>query len=478
MSAVNQISKQFLLIFSVFFLLSVVFFSDLIYQKSKKNYSELLNIVNNTVGVIFQNDKIDHDNFIENYAKSENITDNKIRISVIDSSGKVIYDSQIKTDKLDNHINRTEIAAALKGKSNTLVRKSNSVNKKLLFTASPIYKNHKIIGVVRSSVELNAIILENIKLTVCVILFLLVFSIIIICILKHFNNDINKSINKINKSFKKLSSGTNTVLELNNSSELAELSANFNNLIKQITELTEEVKTGEKLKKDFIINISHELKTPLTAIYGFIETLEDELNENKNSLSSETINNCQEYINIIKRHTNRLVAIVQDLLLLSEMESSDLPLVKTETNIKQLIYGLLPIFSQRLEEKGLQLKIEFQNNFDTMSVDVFTFEQIFINLIDNAVKYSDKGTIYITAKADDNFAYFSIKDEGIGIKKELTDRLFERFYTVDKSRSRSTGGTGLGLSIVKHIVLRYNGTISVQSELGEGSEFIVKLPKK
>ena len=478
MSAVNQISKQFLLIFSVFFLLSVVFFSDLIYQKSKKNYSELLTIVNNTVCVIFKNDKIDYDNFIENYAKSENITDNKIRISVIDSSGKVIYDSQIKTDKLDNHINRTEIAAALKGKSNTLVRKSNSVNKKLLFTASPIYKNHKIIGVVRSSVELNAIILENIKLTVCVILFLLVFSIIIICILKHFNNDINKSINKINKSFKKLSSGTNTVLELNNSSELAELSANFNNLIKQITELTEEVKTGEKLKKDFIINISHELKTPLTAIYGFIETLEDELNENKNSLSSETINNCQEYINIIKRHTNRLVAIVQDLLLLSEMESSDLPLVKTETNIKQLIYGLLPIFSQRLEEKGLQLKIEFQNNFDTMSVDVFTFEQIFINLIDNAVKYSDKGTIYITAKADDNFAYFSIKDEGIGIKKELTDRLFERFYTVDKSRSRSTGGTGLGLSIVKHIVLRYNGTISVQSELGEGSEFIVKLPKK
>ena len=259
---------------------------------------------------------------------------------------------------------------------------------------------------------------------------------------------------------------------------MAELSANFNNLTKQITELTEEVKTGEKQKKDFIINISHELKTPLTAIYGFIETLEDELNENKNSLSSETINNCQEYINIIKRHTNRLVAIVQDLLLLSEMESSDLPLVKTETNIKQLIYGLLPIFSQRLEEKGLQLKIEFQNNFDTMSVDVFTFEQIFINLIDNAVKYSDKGTIYITANADDNFAYFSIKDEGIGIKKELTDRLFERFYTVDKSRSRNTGGTGLGLSIVKHIVLRYNGTISVQSELGEGSEFIVKLPKK
>jgi len=234
-------------------------------------------------------------------------------------------------------------------------------------------------------------------------------------------------------------------------------------IISDITQL----KILENIKKDLVVNVSHELRTPLTAIKGFIETLEDEIGEEHKN-----------YIEIIHRHTNRLINIVEDLMTLSKLEDSSSKLEKSIVNIKDILDNVYKIFVQRLNEKNLKFELKIEENLPKISVDIYRIEQLFINLIDNAIKYTDYGTIFVDISATDEMMQIIIEDTGIGIPKDKIERIFERFFTVDKSRSRKVGGTGLGLSIVKHIVLQHSGEIKLESELGRGTKFIVLLPLK
>jgi two-component system phosphate regulon sensor histidine kinase PhoR len=224
-------------------------------------------------------------------------------------------------------------------------------------------------------------------------------------------------------------------------------------------------KVLETIKKDFIGNVSHELRTPLTAIKGYLEMVED-------ALTGEN----QRYLKIIQGHTDRLIRIVEDLLLLSELEEQGFLLECAPVDISLLLENVSKIFGQRLKECGLCLRVEVEPRLPAFRGDVFKLEQMFINLIDNAIKYTEKGTISVRARRDDTHLTIEIEDSGIGIPTEHLPRIFERFYVVDKSRSRKAGGTGLGLSIVKHIVLLHNGSIDVQSECGVGTRFSVHLP--
>ncbi len=227
-----------------------------------------------------------------------------------------------------------------------------------------------------------------------------------------------------------------------------------------------QVRALEKVKRDFVVNVSHELRTPLTAIKGFAETLEEEADEKVRG-----------YVDVIKRHTDRLINIIRDLLLLSELEEKGTGLETKEVNLKELIEGILPIFDHRLKEKGLELRLETKENHPIIKADPFRLEQMFINLMDNAIKYTEKGGISILLKKKGTrLLTIEITDTGIGIPQEHLSRIFERFYVVDKSRSRRSGGTGLGLSIVKHIVLLHSGTIEVESSLGSGTRFSIVLP--
>ncbi len=226
------------------------------------------------------------------------------------------------------------------------------------------------------------------------------------------------------------------------------------------------LKKIENIKKDFVANVSHELRTPLTAIKGYIETLEEEI-------SPEHFR----YVETIKKNTERIIHIVDDLLTLMSLEDVSSKLIVSEVNLCELIKQIIPTFKQRLEEKKLKFELKCDNNFPTILADSFRLEQVFVNLIDNAIKYSDKGTIRIElTQEDEDTVKIVVSDEGIGIPKEHLDRIFERFYTVDKSHSRKQGGTGLGLSIVKHIILLHDGNIQVQSEEGKGTKFIIHLP--
>ncbi len=226
-----------------------------------------------------------------------------------------------------------------------------------------------------------------------------------------------------------------------------------------------ELKKLEKMKKDFVVNVSHELRTPLTAIKGYVETLEEDMESG----------DARHYLNIIKRHTERLINIVGDLLLLSELEEDGLTYVKEKVNLKEMVKDIFIIFEQKAKEKNLKLNLICEGK-PLIEGDHFKLEQMFINLIDNAIKYTDNGKVSVLLKQNDKEVIVKIKDTGIGIPKEHLDRIFERFYVVDKSRSKRLGGTGLGLSIVKHIVLLHNGRIDVKSLPGEGTEFVIIFP--
>jgi two-component system phosphate regulon sensor histidine kinase PhoR len=226
-----------------------------------------------------------------------------------------------------------------------------------------------------------------------------------------------------------------------------------------------QMKNVEKIKKDFVVNVSHELRTPLTAIKGFVETLEESVeDENRN------------YVEIIKRNTDRLINIVEDLLVLSELEEKGTTLELEDLQLKEMIERILKIFEPRMKEKGLNLELHVEDTAPRIMADAFKLEQALINLIDNAVKYTEQGTIAISLKYLDSRVMIEIKDTGIGIPEEHIPRLFERFYVVDKSRSKRLGGTGLGLSIVKHIVLLHNGTLQVKSLPSQGTTFSISLP--
>lgn len=223
----------------------------------------------------------------------------------------------------------------------------------------------------------------------------------------------------------------------------------------------------EQMKKDFVVNLTHELKTPLTAVKGFVETLEEE----------ENIQNTQ-YMEIIKRHTDRMNQIVSDLLVLSELEEKKRDVVFEPLDLGEIVNNSLKIYREKINEKGLELEIDIPGDLPGIRGERFKMEQMFINLVDNAVKYTDEGKISITAREVEagKTVKIQVRNTGLIIPEKSIPRLFERFYVVDKSRSRKLGGTGLGLSIVKHVVLLHKGEISVESVEGEGTVFTIYLP--
>jgi two-component system, OmpR family, phosphate regulon sensor histidine kinase PhoR len=223
-----------------------------------------------------------------------------------------------------------------------------------------------------------------------------------------------------------------------------------------------ESKQIERVKKDLVVNVSHELRTPLTAIKGFTETLLDEADPRS-----------MEYLQIIKRHTDRLIAMVNDLLTLSELEEKP-QLIIEDVNLQELVANVLAIYDPRIRAKGLELTAAISPA--TIKADPFKLEQLLTNLIDNALKYTENGRISVDARIKEGNAVITVKDTGIGIPNEDLGRVFERFYVVDKSRSRSMGGTGLGLSIAKHIATLHKGSIEVASTPYAGSTFTVTIP--
>ncbi|MCC0653081.1 PAS domain-containing protein [Clostridioides sp. ES-S-0005-03] len=248
---------------------------------------------------------------------------------------------------------------------------------------------------------------------------------------------------------------------------------NTNNVIigsiVNIEDITKKVKL-ENMRSDFVANVSHELKTPLTSISGFVETLKS--NEN---IDANTRNR---FLEIIESESDRLKRLIDDILLLSFVENKDTLLMEDV-----VIYDVFREVYEITQRSASEKNIEVLYKCDDKSINILSnrdyIKQVFLNLVDNAIKYTqDNGIVQVVVLKDEEKIIIKVIDNGVGIPKEDVERIFERFYRVDKARSRDVGGTGLGLAITKHIVKSLNGCIKVKSELGIGSEFIVTILQK
>ncbi len=378
-------------------------------EKSYLTQAEMLRDLFQAEDVAGEND---YEQFAENYAKSYNI-----RITIIDSEGNVLGESQGASDLMNNHLNREEVQKALEGQSNSLIRKSDTFDVDYCYCAVPVDSGdfHGVMRVALPLSELKNMDNEFVRSTILVTLVLLVVVIF--------------------------------------------LGAYFRKYVQAM-------KKVENMRREFVSNVTHELKTPLTSIRGFVETLKDGAIEDPKM--------AHRFLDIIEIETERLSNLISDTLLLSEIES------KQDTNrepcdVNAVITEVVELLQPKVKE---HVRLIFQPDptvkFYNCNRD--RLKQLLINLVDNGLKATEFGAVTIVCRTAGNQLVLEISDTGIGMEEEQLDRIFERFYRVDKGRSKAQGGTGLGLSIVKHIVELYNGTIHVTSKPGVGTEFTVKLP--
>ncbi len=226
----------------------------------------------------------------------------------------------------------------------------------------------------------------------------------------------------------------------------------------------------ENVRRDFVANVSHEIKTPIAAIQGFVETLRDGAVENRED--------AERFLEIIQKHVGRLNAIIEDLLSLSriEQEEGNQEILLSQGRVRDVLSMAIQVSQVKANSKNIRLDLSCEE--DLMArINPPLLEQAVVNLLDNAIKYSEKdSSVHVEAKQMDGEIVVSVRDEGSGIEKKHIPRLFERFYRVDKARSRKLGGTGLGLAIVKHVTQAHGGRVTVESTPGKGSTFNLYLP--
>ena len=372
------------------------------------------------------------------------------RVSVIDESGRVVYDSSVSTRLLDNHLKREEVKQAFESGEGISMRRSETVSSQVCYYAR-LMDNGMVLRISSTEFTLGAL-LPDLFIPFLVLTILAIA--ISVCIAYYLSNAVTEPINNIDP----VHPDERDVYE-----ELKPFVRRINSqnrlLQEQMEQLKEQHKKRDKLRREFTANVSHELKTPLTSISGYAEIIRDGL------VKKEDIPN---FSGRIYDEAQRLIALVSDIIKLSQIEDKDTVLKFEEIDLKALCEDtakrLMPIAAKRnitLAVAAKECKISGCRP---------VIEEIVFNLCDNALKYNkENGRVDIILE---NKA-LTVKDTGIGIEEDELERVFERFYRVDKSRSREIGGTGLGLSIVKHGVSAHNARIEIKSKVNEGTEITV-----
>ena len=311
------------------------------------------------------------------------------------------------------------------------------------------------------------LLIEKLSLSIPLILLLIVVGIIILNLIGRRRikevDEIKNIISSIRQS--KYQSSDEIVL----SKHLSGLENEIKEMFEKAKSDIEHLERLQRMRSQFLANVSHELRTPIFSIQGYLETL---LN---GAMDDPKVN--KHFLQKADQHTVNLSNLLNDLIDISMIESGEMRMSFRYFDINLFIKNILAEFSLLAEEKNI--KLIFNPPIETLQVfgDKEKLKQVFVNLLQNSIKYTDEGNVEIILEEEKKLVNIAIKDTGIGIPEEDLSRVFERFYRVDKARSRAVGGTGLGLAIVKHIIEAHNSKIIVQSKLGEGSTFSFKLKK-
>lgn len=378
------------------------------------------------------------------------------RILVVNSQMRIIYDTYVFEE--GKTLISEAVVNGLSGNGSQLMKDEGGI---VEITVPIYYGNNQIVGLLLVYVN-ESEFLVTIKETsseLYVIRILLMLAIVVMAVV--FSGLLVEPIEAITRSIRRFSQGYHEHVTENGYSEIAELSEEFNDLFGRMTKLDES-------RQEFVSNVSHELKTPITSI----KVLADSLNGQKDV----PVELYREFMADIAKEIDREDKIINDLLTLVRLDKTAAALNISSVNINELVESVLKRLSPIASRENIEITYESFRNV-TADVDEVKLSLAITNLVENAIKYNKKdGWIKVSLNADHKFFYVQVEDSGIGIPKEQQDKVFERFYRVDKTRSRETGGTGLGLAITRDSVMMHNGSIKLESRENEGSKFIIRIP--
>lgn len=374
----------------------------------------------------------------------DNVTYNEkdLRITWIASDGKVLYDNDVLADTMVNHIDRPEVKAAFAKGQGESIRESDTLNMKTFYHAMLLSDG----TVLRVSTEART--LRSVFMQIFPIMLIVILVIIIVCVF--ISHLLTK---RLMLPIKEMAENIDDVPAESVYKELSPF-------IERIREQHEDILAAAKNRQDFTANVSHELKTPLTAISGYAELIENKMVDTKTQVK---------FAGDIKKNADRLVTLINDIIRLSELDHSEVGINFSQENIYEVAKERVELLQNNAAKKNVTLTLLGEDTLVLSNHGMLI--ELLDNLIQNAIRYNvPGGCVDVEVFSEGEDSILVVTDTGIGIPESDKDRVFERFYRVDKSRSRDTGGTGLGLAIVKHIVELHNGKIELESKLGEGTK--------
>ena len=370
-----------------------------------------------------------------------NPIDDDLRITLIGSEGEVLYESLLNKDEMDNHNERPEIIEAREKGEGEAIRYSATSGTHTFYYAERL-QNGNVLRIGRDSVSVNRIMVNTL-----VIVLVIALCILFVCMgISHYLTK------KLVEPIEKLA--TNIMLvDVNNVYE------EIRPFVNTIKEQHVNIINNAQLRQEFTANVSHELKTPLTAISGYAELIGNGMTGKEDTIR---------FSNEIHSNANRLLSLINDIIKLSELDEADHQMEMERIDLYKLAENCVQMMQVTAEKQGIRLILQGESTM--VMANKGLMDEVFYNLCSNAIRYNKPGgSVTVTVGTKDERPFLSVADTGIGIPKECQERVFERFYRVDKSRSKSTGGTGLGLAIVKHIVAQHNAALHLDSELDEGT---------
>lgn len=369
-----------------------------------------------------------------------------LRITLVDTQGDVIFDTDVDEASMENHEDRPEIQQAFETGEGSGTRKSETLDRNSFYYAVRL-DNGTVLRVAREADSIFAVT-KNMLVTVAgVFVLLFIFTVVLS---NYFTKSLVRPIEELAENLGE--PGTQVVYK-----ELAPFVA-------KIRQQHEDILKSAKMRQEFTANVSHELKTPLTAISGYAELIEHGMAGKENT---------ERFAGEIHKNASRLLILINDIIQLSQLDGGKTDVEYTDLDLYQLASECISMLNMNAQKQNVTMKLCGKPS--VVFADKQLMEELLFNLCDNAIRYNNKGgsvTVTVDENKDGN-TYLSVKDTGIGIPAEHQDRVFERFYRVDKSRSKATGGTGLGLAIVKHIVAQHEAKIFLESEPKKGTEIVV-----
>ena len=372
-----------------------------------------------------------------------------LRITMIKKDGKVFYDSFADAKKMENHANRQEVRQALKHGNGKALRTSDTLDKNTFYYAVRLDDGN----VLRVAKESRSIWSVFIKVMPAILILILV----ILAISKMLSDVLTKS---LLLPIEQMSENLDHLEDITTYKELMPF-------INTIQEQHKNILMNAKMRQEFTANVSHELKTPLTAISGYSELIQNGMTNEE-----ETIRFAGE----IHKSAKRLLTLINDTIRLSQLDTSEQKVIYEAIDLYKIAEDCVNMLKFSAENHGITISIHGTNAYLEGNKEML--EEVVYNLCDNAIRYNNEGgKVDVTVKPVKGKIYLCVEDNGIGISKEHQERIFERFYRVDKSRSKSTGGTGLGLAIVKHIIQQHGAHMELTSEKGKGTKIEIEFSK-